>query len=86
MDEFPRRGLVAFIACIANPVGQAIAAESGEPHQLDILRIVAMAQVPDQAAEGRRGHVVGKGFKRIVRVAHTNASFQLLLSCHIRVP
>ena len=37
---------------LGDPIGKAIAAEAGEPHQVDILRVLAMAQMIDQAAEG----------------------------------
>ena len=40
VDQLARRGLVAGIAGLADPVGEAVAAEAGEAHQLDVLRVV----------------------------------------------
>lgn len=51
MDERARGGLVALIARIADPVGKAIAAKARQPHQIDILRVVAMAQMAHQPAK-----------------------------------
>src|SRR4051812_15925646 len=34
------------------PVGQAIAAEAREIHEIDVLDIAPFAQMPDEAAEG----------------------------------
>jgi len=47
------------------PVGQAVAAETREIHQLDILHIVARAEMFDQAPEGggfefRSGSVIDR--------------------------
>ena len=65
VDQLARRVLVARVASLANPVGQAIAAEAGKAHQVDVLRIVAVAQVAHQLAESGRGHGVGQLVERI---------------------
>ena len=51
MDQLARGGLVSAIACIADPVRQTVAAKTRQPHQLDILRVVPVAQVPDEPPE-----------------------------------
>ena len=86
MNELARGVPVTFEPGIADPVGEAIAAEAGQPHQLDILRIVAMLQMPHQAAESGCGDRVGKRVQRVRNVLHTYASFNGDLSCHIAVP
>ena len=53
MDQRTRLGLVALEPAVADPVGQTVAAETRQPHEIDVLRIVAHLQVPDQPAEGR---------------------------------
>jgi hypothetical protein len=46
-------------AALAVPVGQAVAAEAGEVHQIQVLHLGALAQVPHQVPEGvGRGGVV----------------------------
>ena len=60
MDQLAGGGLVAFVGGLADPVGEAIAAEACEAHQLDILGIVAVAQVAHQATEGGGGDIVGE--------------------------
>src|SRR6478735_8832840 len=45
LDQLAGGALVASIAAIANPVGEAVAAEPGEAHEVDVLGIVAVAQV-----------------------------------------
>ena len=67
MDQLTRRRLIAFVAGLAYPVGEAVAAEPGQPHQIDVLRIVPVAQMPHQAAKGGGCHFVGQ---RVERVAH----------------
>src|SRR6516162_10402457 len=57
-----------YTACIGgvlHPVRQAIAAEAGEIHQVDVLHVGVLAQMLDQAAE-RGGLELGAGlvFKR----------------------
>lgn len=46
VDRLARGGLVERGAGIDDPVRQAIAAKPGQPHQVYVLRIVALAQVP----------------------------------------
>lgn len=60
MDQFARRGFVAFESSIADPVGKTIAAEAREPHQFDILGIVAMAQMTHQTPKCRSGNRIIK--------------------------
>src|SRR3984893_1892952 len=36
---------------VLQPVGQAVAAEAGEIHQIEVLDVGALAQMPDQAAK-----------------------------------
>ena len=70
MDKLTGGGLVSFEASIANPVGEAIAAEARQPHQFDILRVMAMAKMPDQSAEGCGGGSVIKLVERIIFSGH----------------
>ena len=68
---------------IADPVGEAIAAEAGEPHQLDVLRVVSMAQVTDQPPESGCGYRIVKRVESIRRIRiHCDYS----LSCNEAVP
>ena len=48
----PRTGIV-------DPVRQAIAAETGKAHQINVLSIVPMAQMPDETAERGGRHGIG---------------------------
>ncbi|PAV68588.1 hypothetical protein WR25_08163 [Diploscapter pachys] len=61
------RGRLVQPAGFLDPVRQAVAAESGQPHQVDVLRVGAMAQVADEAAERLRGDRIGQ---RIEFVGH----------------
>ncbi len=54
VDQLSRRSLVAFKAGIHDPVCQAIPAKTGQPHQVNILRIVAVLQMKHQSLESRR--------------------------------
>src|SRR6185437_9297347 len=54
----------AFFGGLAVPARQAVAAEAGEIHELEVLHVAALAQMLDQAAEGG-GFKVGAG-----RVVH----------------
>ena len=65
MDHLARGALVDRCAGFDNPVGQAIAAEPRQPHQFDILGIVAMAQMPHQPPERRRRHCIIERFERV---------------------
>ena len=67
VDRLARGGLVERRAGIDDPVGQAVAAEACKAHQLDVLRIVPVAQMPDKAAERGSGHFIGQFVKRIGR-------------------
>ena len=60
MDHLARSRLVEPRAGIVDPVCQAVAAKAGQPHQIDVLRIMPMAQVPDETAERGSGHGIGK--------------------------
>jgi hypothetical protein len=42
------------VGLLLEPVGQAVAAEAGQIHQVDVLDVGAGAQMRDQAPEGRR--------------------------------
>jgi len=53
-------------ACALSP-GKAVAAESGQPHQIDVLRVVAVLQMADEAAEYIGRDFVGKLVERVVR-------------------
>lgn|GEM_PF-6384155 len=62
-----------FVACkarLTNPVGQAIAAETGQPHQIDVLRVMPVPQVPHQPAEGGSSHFIRQAIKRIGCLSH----------------
>ena len=58
----------------AVPFRQAIAAEAGEVHQVDVLHIGALAQMRQQRAE-RRGFELGAGL-----VVHLHLLFPFLCS------
>ena len=47
---------------VRNPVAKAVAAKPCQPHQVYILGIGSMLEVPDQPAECSRSHLV---FKRV---------------------
>ena len=65
MDHLARRGLVQRRAGVDDPVRKAIPAEPGQPHQFDVLRIMPVAQVPDETTECRRRHGIGQRVERI---------------------
>ena len=67
MDHLARGGLVQRRAGIHDPVRKAIAAEPRQPHQLDVLRVMPVAQVPDKPAERGGGHGIWQFVKRIRR-------------------
>ncbi|KAJ8136541.1 hypothetical protein OY671_010246, partial [Metschnikowia pulcherrima] len=52
-------------AGLVDPVGQAVAAEARQAHQIDVSRIVAVAQMAHQAAERGGGHRIGQGIERV---------------------
>ncbi len=67
VDHFTRGSLVQRRTSIHDPVRQAIAAKAGKTHELDVLRVVPMAQVPDKAAERGGGYSIGKCIEGIGR-------------------
>ncbi len=67
MDHLARGGLVEGGAGLHDPVREAIAAKAGKAHQLDVLRVVSMAQMPDEAAERGGRHRIGQFIKGIGR-------------------
>src|SRR5690348_475874 len=64
VDDLARLGIAQrhafFLGGGAIPFRQAVAAETGEVHQIDVLHIGALAQMRDQRAE-RRGFELGAG-------------------------
>ena len=60
VDQFARGGLVPFETGIEYPVGQAVAAKTGQAHQVDILRVMAVLQMPHQPPERLRRNRVGQ--------------------------
>lgn len=66
MNQLARCGFVAFESSIADPVGKTIAAEAREPHQFDILGIVAMTQMTHKTSECRSGNRIIKRIERII--------------------
>jgi hypothetical protein len=58
VDDLARLVLVErdarLVGRVAIPVGQAVAAEAGEVHQVDVLHVGALAQMLDERAEGGR--------------------------------
>ncbi len=49
------------------PLGEAVAAEVGQDHQVDVLDLLVLVQVAQQAAEGGR---LEFGAGRVVQVLH----------------
>ena len=83
MDQLARGQLVALESGIADPVGEAVATEAGQPHQLDVLRVVSMAQVTYQPPESGCGDRIVKRVESIRRIRiHCDYS----LSCNEAVP
>ena len=60
MDHLARSRLVEPGTGVVDPVSKTIAAKARKPHQIDVLRIMPMAQVPDETAERGSGHSIGK--------------------------
>src|SRR5437660_4099232 len=64
VDDFTRLGVAErdalFVGRGAVPFRQAVAAEAGEVHQVDVLYVGALAQMRDQRAV-RRGFKLGAG-------------------------
>ena len=83
VDQLARRILVARETAIADPVGEAIATETSQAHQLDVLRVVSMAQVTYQPPESGCGDRIVKRVESIRRIRiHCDYS----LSCNEAVP
>ncbi len=55
VDQRPRFVFCELPVGFHHPVGQAIAAEAGEAHQINILRIMPVLQMGDEAAKCRGG-------------------------------
>ena len=67
VDHLPCGGLVQRRAGIDDPFRQAIPAKAGKAHQLDVLCVVPMTQVPDKATERGGCHGIGKHIEGIGR-------------------
>ena len=50
---------------VLNPIGQAVATKSRKPHQIDVLGIMAMAQMTHQAAKRCCGDAIWQVLQRI---------------------
>src|SRR3546814_6677789 len=50
---------------LRDPVPQAVAAESGQTHQVDVGGVVAVLQQADEAAEGGCGDGIVEGIERV---------------------
>src|SRR5262245_36007154 len=55
------------------PIGEAVAAKPGHVHEVDVLHLMALAQVSDQAAERRRFQL---GLEASVDLGHHRFSWQ----------
>ncbi len=83
MDQLACICLVAVIPGIAYPVGQTVAAKARQPHQLYVLGIVAVAQMPHQPPEGSSGDGVIQRIKRIIRIHAARFLLHLAMRlCH----
>ena len=59
MDQFAGFVLGQLRLRLHHPIGQAVAAKAGKPHQVDIFRIMPVLQMRDQAAKCRcRTHLI----------------------------
>lgn len=65
VNHFTRLCLVQARPGIIDPVSQAIAAEARQTHQVDVLRVMAMAQMADKAAEGLRRYGIVQRLQRV---------------------
>ncbi len=77
VDDLARRSLVALEPCIADPVGEAVAAKARQSHQIDVLRVMAMLQMAHQTAECGGRHLVGKLIERICIRIHCSVILEL---------
>ncbi|VVT05083.1 hypothetical protein SPHINGO391_360063 [Sphingomonas aurantiaca] len=67
------RRILVKVTRLFDPVGQAIATKTGEPHQVDILRVFAVAEVADQAAKGLRRYGIVQSIERVGFGIHSYA-------------
>ena len=76
VDDLPRfrlgHGEAARLRRLAIPVGEAVAAEAGEVHEVDVLHVAPRPEVLDQAAKGRR---LEGGAGGVVELGHGRVSF-----------
>jgi hypothetical protein len=60
-------------------IGKTVAAETGLPHQVDILGIMTVSQMAHKTAEGLGGNAVVECVKRIILVhIHSNRPWFVL--------
>jgi hypothetical protein len=73
VDQLARAGLVARKASLTDPVGEAVAAEPRNAHQVNVLRVGTMAQVANQTTKRGGGHGVIETVERVrICVGQTN--------------
>jgi hypothetical protein len=72
VDEFAGLFLGERAVRLHHPVGEAIAAKSSEAHQVDILGIVPVLQMRDEAAEG----CCCGGVRNLLFIVHSYAPFR----------
>ena len=66
--------LKAFLAgCLLIPIGQAVAAKTRHVHQVDVLHLIAVTQMPNQTAECRCFQL---GLEASVDFGHHRSSIQ----------
>jgi hypothetical protein len=89
MDHFTRGFLVERGTGITNPVSKAVAAKACQAHEVDILGIVAMAQMAHQPSKCGSGDGIVEAFQgicgvriRIFRTAHGHTLGFSALLCH----
>ena len=68
VDEGAGRRCVAIKPGLHDPVSEAIAAEPGQPHQVDILRIMAVLQMAYQMAKSGGRNGIGQIVEPVLRV------------------
>ena len=86
VDKLARGGLALRKAAFDDPIGKAVAAKARQPHQIDILGIVAMAQVAHQPPEGSGGNRIIKRVELVWIGIHHGIPFCGPLSCNTPVP
>src|SRR3546814_4664934 len=62
-------GFLVDAARFGDPVAEAVAAESGKPHQVDVRGVVTMPEQADEAAKGGGGDGIVERVERIRSVA-----------------